>query len=215
MQAGRDLLLQAQEAQRRAALTGRTEGGRQNIVDDLLDQSGRVDDHGVDPARLGDERRDRAVAFGERAIDALRDLDRAGEDDARRLRIGDERRADGAVAWRELQRVSRRAGFMQEPDRQRRDERRLLCGLRDDGVAGHERGGDLPDENRQREIPWRNANENAAPLTTQDVGLSCRSRQRGVGADEPRLAGVIAAKIRRLANFGERVVERLARFALQ
>ena len=46
----------------------------ENIVDHLLEQSGRIDDHGVDAAGLGDERNDRTIASGERAMNGARGL---------------------------------------------------------------------------------------------------------------------------------------------
>ena len=48
-------------------------------------------------------------------------------------------------------------------DRLEGDERRLFGGLGDDAIAGDQRGGDLADENRQRKIPRRDADEDAAP----------------------------------------------------
>ena len=119
-------------------------------------------------AGLGDERRDRAISRRERAIDPLRDLDRAGKDDAGRARIGDERGADRAVARRKLQRRAAerrpRAGA-RSPARRRAASARRAWRRR---VAGDQRGGDLADEDREREIPGRNADEDAAPMPAQD-----------------------------------------------
>ena len=60
-----DLLLQHQQAQRRAALAGRAEGRGDDVLHHLLGQSGGIDDHRVDPAGLGDQRDDRPVVVGE------------------------------------------------------------------------------------------------------------------------------------------------------
>ncbi len=76
------VVLHAQQAQRRAALAGGAEGGGDDVVGHLLGQRGGVDDHGVDAAGLGDQRRDRPVLGGERAVDDAGDLGRAGEDNA-------------------------------------------------------------------------------------------------------------------------------------
>ena len=67
-----DVLLHEQQAQRRAALAGGAEGGRHDVVGDLLGQRGGIDDHRVDAAGLGDQRHDRAVLGGERAVDRPR-----------------------------------------------------------------------------------------------------------------------------------------------
>ena len=87
-----DVVLQAQQPQRRTALAGGAERGCDHVVGDLLGQSGGIDDHGVDAAGLGDQRHDRSVLCGERAVDRAADLGRAGEDDAGDARIGDEAR---------------------------------------------------------------------------------------------------------------------------
>jgi hypothetical protein len=57
----RDILLQDEQAQRRAALAGRAEGRGDDVLHDLLGQSGGIDDHRVDPAGLRDQRDDRAL----------------------------------------------------------------------------------------------------------------------------------------------------------
>ncbi len=88
-----DVVLHAQHAQRRAALPGAVERGREGVGDDLLGQCGAVDDHRVLAAGLGDQHRI-VVARGELPVDEPRDLGRAGEDDAGDARIGDERGAD-------------------------------------------------------------------------------------------------------------------------
>ena len=83
-----DVLLHAQQPQRRAALAGGAERRGDHVVGDLLGQRGGIDDHGVDAAGLGDQRHDRAVLGGERAVDGAADLGRAGEGNAGDARIG-------------------------------------------------------------------------------------------------------------------------------
>ena len=51
------VVLQAEDAQRRTALARRIEGRRQNVGDDLLRQRRGIDDHRVEAAGFGDERR--------------------------------------------------------------------------------------------------------------------------------------------------------------
>ena len=145
---------------------------------DLLGQRGGVDDHGIDAAGLGDQRHDRTVLGGERAIDGAADFGRAGEDHAGDARIGDEARADGAVAGNEMQRARRHAGLMQQRDRTRGDQRRLFGRLGDDGIAGGERRGHLAEKDRQRKIPRADADEDAAAAIAQHIAFAGRSRHR-------------------------------------
>ena len=188
-----DVLLHAQQPQRRAALAGGAEGRRDHVVGHLLGQRGGVDDHRVDAAGLGDQRHDRRVLAGEHAVDRARDLGRAGEGDAGDARIGDERGADLAVARHELQRARRHAGLVQQAHGRGGDQRRLLGRLRHHGVAGDERRGHLAEEDRQREIPRADADEHAAAAIAQLVALAGRARQRlrarARGAPRPRSSG--------------------------
>ncbi len=93
-------------------------------------------------------------------------------------------------------------------------DRRLLGWLGDDRVAGGQRGGDLAGENGKREVPGRDAGEDAAAVERQRVALAGRSRQRQ-RADEqaPRLRRVISQEVDRLAYVALRVVQRLAGLA--
>src|SRR3546814_4450232 len=52
-----DVLLHIQDPQRRAALAGALEGRGDDVADRLLGQGRGVDDHGVEAAGLGDQRR--------------------------------------------------------------------------------------------------------------------------------------------------------------
>ena len=99
---------------------------------------------------------------------------------------------------------------MQQRDRERGNERRLLGRLGDDRIAGDERGADLAEKDRQRKIPRADADEHAAPAIAQFVALAGRAGQRLRRKRGARLRGVIAAIIDRFAQLGERVVERLA-----
>jgi hypothetical protein len=71
------------------------------------------------------------VLAGQRAGDDARHLGRAGEGDAGTLASGDQRRADAAVAGQEGERSRRDAGAVQQLDRERGDQRRLLGRLGD------------------------------------------------------------------------------------
>ena len=209
------LLLQAKKPQRRAALAGGAERGRDHVVDHLLGQRRGIDDHGVDAAGLGDQRYDRSALLRQRAVDRLADLGRAGEGDTGDVAIGDEEGADLAVAGNEMKRARRHAGVVQERDGARGDERRLLGRLGDDRVAGGERAGHLAEEDRQRKIPRADADEDAATAIAQQIAFAGRARHRLRRQRRARLRRVIAAIIDGLAQLGERIVERLAALVLQ
>ncbi len=173
-----DILLQQQQAQRRTALAGRAEGAGDDVDDDLFGQCGRIDDHRVDPAGLGDQRHQRARLVGEQgAGDAARGRGRAGEGDAHDPRVADQRFANLGAAGDEPQHIGRDAGLVRQRHRRGGDARRLRRRLGDDGVAGGQRGGDLAEEDRQREIPRRDGREDAAPVQAQRVALAGRAGQ--------------------------------------
>ena len=88
-----DIRLHAEQPQRRTALTGRAEGAGDGVVRHLFRQRGRIHNHGVDAAGLGDQRHDGAALGRQRLVDAPRGVRAAGERDA-----GD--RADGRPAPR-------------------------------------------------------------------------------------------------------------------
>ncbi len=154
-----DVVLEAEHAQRRAALAGAVERGYERVLHDLLRQRRAVDDHRILATGLGDQHRI-VVAPGELADDPPRDIGRSREEHAGDPRIGDERRADRLPrARQELQRGARHARVVQHADRGVRDQRRLLGGLREHRVARRERGADLPREDREREVPRRDRDE--------------------------------------------------------
>ena len=185
------LLLQAQDAQGRAALPRGIERGGDHVADHLLGERRGIDDHRVEPAGLGDQR-NRLAGAGEppreRARDQPRDRRRAGEDHALHAGILDQRGADLACAGNELQRLSRHAGFVQQPHGFGGDQRGLLGGLGDHDIARRQRRRDLSGEDRQREVPGA------------DAGETPNGAARPAPAAAPRLAGVIAQEIDGLAQ---------------
>ena len=114
-----------------------------------------------------------------------------------------------------MQRARRHPGRVQQPHRLRGDERRLLGRLGDHAVTGRERGADLADEDREREIPRRDADERAAAAIGQLVGFPGGSGHWSGLERAAQLASVIAAEIGRLADLRDRILERLAGLALQ
>ena len=89
----------------------------------------------------------------------------------------------------------------------------MLGGLGDDRIAGGKGGGDLTQKYRQRKIPRADAHKRAARVQRQFVGLAGGPRQHfRLGKILPAQRGIVAAKIRRLAHFAQRVRQCLARF---
>ena len=124
-----------------------------------------------------------SLAASVRLIDA-RDLGRAGEDDAGDVGMRDQRRADPAVALHQMQRGRRHAGLMQQPHGLARDQRRLFGGFCHHGVAGHQRRRDLAQKDRQRKIPRRDRDEDAAAAQAEHVALAGRPRHRLAVAEQ-------------------------------
>ena len=211
-----DVVLNEQESQRRAALAGGAERRSHDIVGDLLGQCGGVDDHRIDTAGLRDQRHDRSVLGGERAVDRPRDFGRAGEDHAGDVGMRHQRGADPSVACHQMQRRHRHAGFMQQPHGLCGNQRRLFGWFCNDRVAGHQCCRDLPQKNRQRKIPRRDRDEDATAAQAKYIALAGRPRHRLAFSEQfASLGGVVAAKIHGLADFRNRVVKRLAALALQ
>jgi hypothetical protein len=92
---------QEQQAQGRAALAGAAEGRQDHVVDHLLALGGGVDEHAVQPAGLGDERHDRALALGQRLVDPPGGVGAAGEGHAVQALVGGQGRADRLAATRQ------------------------------------------------------------------------------------------------------------------
>ena len=209
-----DVLLEEQHARRRAALARGIECGPHGVAHHLLGERAAVGDHGIDAAGLGDERDERAAPVGERRLDRPSGRVRAGKGDAGDARILGQHRADRPVTRHKLQHLAGDARRVHQLDGKEGRDRRLLGGFGDHGVAGRERGGDLPDEDREREIPRRDAAEHAAPAQGQRIALAGRAGQRdGPRELAPRLVGVVAQEIDGLAHLRERGVERLAGLA--
>ena len=173
-----DILVQAEQAQGRTALSGGEEGRGDHVGDHLFGQGGGIDDHGVDPAGLGDQRRQRpGLVLQQGAGDAPGAGRRTGEGDAGHLGIGDQGGADRRAAGREAQDVGRYAGLVGQTHGGGGDQRGLRRGLGDHGVADGERGGDLAQEDRQREVPGADAGEDAPAGQAERIALAGRARQ--------------------------------------
>ena len=179
----------------------------------LLGQSGRIDDHRVDPAGLGDERDDRAVVVGDQgAGDALGGRGRAGEGDA-----GDADVLDQSLRpfpGRRRRAPARPRGC--RPHGRGRPRRRRSRGSASAGLATTL----LPAASAALTWPRKMASGKFhGAMQTQAPRPSMRSTLRspvGPGSSfgwswRARLRGVIAAEVGRLADLGERVGDRLLR----
>ncbi len=170
------LVLNVEHPQRRAALARALERRGDDIAGHLFGERRAVDDHRVLPTGLGDEGRDRPVARGKCAVDRLRGHGRPGEGDAGNPRIGGDALSDLASTREQLEHLARDPCLVAQLDRQRRDQRGLLGGLGDHGIARRERGGGGADEDREREVPGRDRGKDAPPGHGQPVLLAGRAR---------------------------------------
>ena len=111
----------------------------------------------------------------ELALDRLADLSRAGERDLVDAVGFDDRRARATVTGDDVHDARWKLGLTQDVTEEQRAERRRLCGLQDNGVAGGERRRDLPGEHQQREVPRddlaRNSDRPRAPVRERVLEL--------------------------------------------
>ena len=87
------------------------------------------------------------------------------------------------------------------------------AGLNTTGVAGHERGGDHAGRDREREVPRRDHDADAARLVP--VRVRARPAVASIGAPSPSAtarAAVVLAEVDRFAHVGVGLGERLAGF---
>ena len=188
--------------------------GRHDVVDDLFEQRGGIDDHGVLATRLSDQRHDGPVLGGKRALDGLGGRGGAGEGDPADALVGNYLCADRRVAGRETDGIGRDSGLPHQPNDVPGDGGRLRCGLGDDRVAGGQRGDHLAGEDREREVPRRYACEYAAAAQRQAVVFARGSGQHGGRAEQSlAFAAVVTAEVGRLANLGHGVPQGLPGFA--
>ena len=117
----------------------------------------------------------------------------------------------GAVARQQVQQIRGHAGGVEQGDRLGSNQRRLFGGLGQYPVARGQRRSNLTRENGQREVPGADADEHAAPMQAELVGLAHRAAQ-GFRAGKLRLGqvGVVAAEVDRLAHLRDSVGEGLA-----
>ena len=103
---------------------------------------------------------------------------------------------------------------MHQPNDMSGDGGRLRCRLGDDRVAGGERRDHLAGEDREWEVPGRDACEHAAAAQCQAVVLARGPCQhRGRSEQSFAFATVVAAEVGGLADLGHRIGECLPGFA--
>ena len=199
------VVLQAQQAQGRAALARRVEGRGQHVGHHLFGQGRRIDHHGVLAAGLGHQGNGLAggrQAGAELPCDQARHFGGAGEHHAGHLRVRHQGCAHAlALAGHQLQRIARHAGFVQEGDHGGGRERCLLGGLGQHGVAGGQGGGHLAAEDGEREVPRTDGQHHA------------QRALRGVVELRGHLGAVVAQEVHGLADFGHSVGQSLAGLA--
>ena len=186
------------------------------------------DDHG----RLAAELEVHALhAVDGAAHHGLAGLGRAGHAHHVDLAVGDERLPDLGVAGDHAEEARGQAGLHGELGEPQGRARRRRRGLHDDGVARGERGAGLPDRHDEREVPRRDARDDADRAAREDRRVPVRERpragavERAGGAREepqvvdaerqlavvggrPRLAGVLDLELREVLGVGlERVGE--------
>ena len=143
---------------------------------------------------------DSLVGSSEGALDEFSDRGRAGEGHALDARVRREARADHAAAGEKLDCGSWNPRLVHKAHGEMGDERGLLGGLGENGVAGGQCCRDLAGEDGEGEVPRADAGPDAA-------GGKGIARRHGLGR-------VVAQEIDRLAQLQHGIEQRLARLAL-
>jgi len=171
----------------------------------LFGESGGIDDQGVLPSGLGNQRNRLAVRIGpfrKLGLNETGNLRRTGEHHAVRPGIANQCRAHLAISGQQLNDARRHAGFTQDCDGQICDQWRLLGGFRQHGIAGRKRGRDLTGKDRERKIPRADAHH--GPERAMGVVREALADLRSVIAQEvdrlPHLANGIRQRLSGLAH---------------
>ena len=110
--------------------------------------------------------------IGHRAADDLRGFGGAGEGDPLDPGVRGQRGTDGrTIAGQQLQNLARNTRLVQQLDGEGGDQRGLLRRFRKNSVASSQRRRDLAGEDGEREVPRRNAGEEASGWGRQRFGL--------------------------------------------
>ena len=196
---GGDILLQEQAAQGRAALPGRLERRGQNIAHRLFGQGGAVNQHGVEAAGFGDQRRTGSKVAGHRGPYQPGGVGGAGKGHASHAWVSGQGGTGRPIAGQELQRGGGNPGLMQQANGKGGDQRGLFGGFGQHAIASRQSGGDLAGKDGEREVPRADTGHDA----TGGVAQGCA------------FGGVIAQEINGFAQFIHAVSLGLARLSRQ
>ena len=176
-------------------------------------------DGGVDVGVVENDHRVGAAELEGHALDAARrelgdvlaDGSRAGERDLRHARIGDERLAEhGALAGDDLEDALGQAVLAHDLGDAERRQRRRLGRLGDDDVAADERGPELVAEQRRREVPGHDRDDDAE-RALQDEPVRADVEARHVGAAEVlRETRVVLERVDEARDLQPSLAQRLA-----
>ena len=134
----------------------------------------------------------RATRSAQRGGDPLAGRDRAGERDAVDALVGDDPLADVAGAGEQVDDAGRQV--LEARREHQRRERRQLRRLADDGVAGRERGRELPGEQQQRVVPGHDAPDDADRLLEHERELRRLDRRDHAAGEVAAHLGVVVER---------------------
>jgi hypothetical protein len=202
-------MLDVEDAQRGAALTGALECRRQDVPHRLLRQRGGIHHHGVQPAGLGHQHHVGLRVIRQRTVDGLRHLRGPGEKDAGDGGTPNEFCTDaGAVARQQLQRCRGTPAA-----RSSSTARAAISGACSAGLAMTA----LPAASAAATWPVK-----IASGKFQGEMQTMMPRPEGSPASAPclgdkalRLGCVVVQEINRFTQFCHRILERLACLAAQ
>ncbi len=197
----------------RALLPRVVEGRDDDLADGHIEIGVRVDDDRVLAAHLGDDLLDAVGGgvLGRLADDAQPDIHGAGEGDEVHARVTHEEVADlAAGAGEEVDRPRRCAGRLEEARHLRGDHGRGAGRLDDHRVAGDQRRAGHAGEDRERKVPRRDDECDAARLIEVDVVLAGHVAHAPGLAQAQHLAPVVLEEVDRLVDVPVRLAARLA-----
>ena len=159
------------------------------------------------PPGFGNELRDGTGARGQGFVDDLRGFRGTGKSHAGNIGAGREWRAHlGAVAGNYLQNAFGHAGGVKQFGGFMGNERRLFGWFGDNGVASHQRSGNLAGINGQRKVPRADADKHAAALVVEVIAFAGGARHFLTGRQVFfGLLCVITAEIHCFADFGNAI----------
>ena len=189
------------QARGRALLSGVTECALHQILNGLVDVSGRGDDHGVLAAGLGVY-----PAGGLPRGEQVRRLQAAGEHDQVHVLMGDEALADFVVRGAgQLNEILRDSGAMQRIDEQCADLAGLRGGLEDRSAAGRDRVDQAAERDGVGEVPWAGHDGDGVRLPGQSLLLVFLMLQREVCGEGDEVDALADLRIRLAHGFAHEV----------